>query len=37
MVKKKSMKRNCDIINKNRHSAFHTDKTGNFNCLREVI
>ena len=28
---------NSDIINKNRHITFYTDKPGNFNSLREVI
>ena len=35
-VKKKSNE-NWDIINKNGHSIFHTDKPGNFKSLREII
>ena len=34
---KKKKNGNWDIINKNGHSTFHTDKPGNFNILREVI
>ena len=33
----KNVNGNWDIINKNRHSKFHTGKPGNFNSLREVI
>ena len=37
MVKKKSVKENWDIINKNGHSTFHTGKLENFNSLREEV
>ena len=33
----KKVKGNCDTINKNGDSTFHTGKSGNFNSLREVI
>ena len=32
-----SMEGDRDIINKNGHNTFHTDKPGNFNSLREEI
>ena len=33
----KKVNGNCDIVNKNGNSTFHTGKPGNFNSLREVI
>ena len=33
----KNVNRNWGITDKNGHSAFHTDKPGNFNSLRVVI